>query len=169
MKTIVSIALLAVAINTGWGQGMDKISPGSAGKTVVLTNAPTAPASPAAATYIDGAKVTAAFDKGQTLAEAHGYKVMASRRDKPGPVEIHTYETDVFYIIQGTATFVTGGTCADAKITGPGQLRGTSITGGVTHHLKKGDVIIVPAGLPHQFTEASNPFLYFTVKPIKME
>jgi len=170
MKTIVSIALLAVAINTGWGQGIEKISPDSAKQVVVLTNAPTAPASPAAAaTYIDGAKVTAAFDKGQTLAEAHGYKVMASRRDKPGPVEIHTYETDVFYIIQGTATFVTGGACADAKITEPGQLRGTSITGGVTHHLKKGDVIIVPAGLPHQFTETSNPFLYFTVKPIKTE
>ncbi|MGD0017113.1 MAG: cupin domain-containing protein [Verrucomicrobiia bacterium] len=169
MKTIVSIALLAAAINTGWGQCMDKISPDIAGKAVALTNAPNAPASPVAATYIDGAKVTAAFDKGQTLAEAHGYKVMASRRDKPGPVEIHTYETDVFYIIQGTATFVTGGTCADAKITAPGQLRGTSIIDGVTHHLKKGDVIIVPAGLPHQFTEASNPFLYFTVKPIKAE
>ena len=166
MKTIVSIVLLAAAINTGLGQGMDKISPDSTRKPVALTNAP---ASPAAATYIDGATVTAAFDKGQTLAEGHGYKVMASRRDKPGPVEIHAYETDVFYIIHGTATFVTGGTCADTKMTGPGQFRGTSIIGGVTHHLKKGDVIVVPAGLPHQFTEASNPFLYYTVKPIKAE
>jgi mannose-6-phosphate isomerase-like protein (cupin superfamily) len=146
MKIIVSIALLAVAVSTGRAQ---------------VAAAP--------ATYIDSAKVTAAFDKGQTLAETRGYKVMASRREKPGPVEIHTYETDVFYIIQGTATFVTGGTCADAKITEHGQLRGTSITGGETRHLKQGDVIIVPAGLPHQFTEVSNPFLYFTVKPIQAE
>jgi quercetin dioxygenase-like cupin family protein len=45
-------------------------------------------------------------------------------------------------------------------------MRGTAITGGETHHLKKGDVIIVPNGTPHQFIETSNPFLYFIVKPI---
>jgi quercetin dioxygenase-like cupin family protein len=61
---------------------------------------------------------------------------------------------------------VTGGTMVDGKEVSPGQMRGTSITGGETHHLKKGDVIIVPNGTPHQFIETSNPFLYFIVKPI---
>lgn len=149
MKTVFSLSLLASLVVAVHAQDLEKRSP-------------------AAATYIDSGKVAAAFDKGQTLVETPGYKVMASRREKPGPVEIHTYETDVFYILDGTATFVTGGTCADAKVTEPGQLRGTSITGGVTHHLKKGDVIVVPAGLPHQFTEVSSPFLYLTVKPIKV-
>jgi len=165
MKTIASIALIVVAICTSRAQVMENAATDQTKKTMIATSS----LSSSQATYINHAKVLAALEKGQTLAETPGYKVMASRREKPGVVEIHTYETDVFYIIEGTASFVTGGTCADAKATEPGQLRGTSITGGVTNHLSKGDVIIVPAGLPHQFTEVSNPFLHFTVKPIKTE
>src|SRR5882762_9361185 len=117
-------------------------------------------------TYIDSGKVSAAFGKGMPLIETPGYKVHAGRRERPGLVELHTQETDVIYVVDGTATFVTGGTMVDGRLVSPGQLRGTSITGGNTHHLKKGDVIIVPNGTPHQFTETSNPFLYFIVKPI---
>ena len=47
--------------------------------------------------------------------------------------------------------------CAD-------ELRGSSISGGEAHQLKKGDVIIVPVGVPHWFKEVSNPFLYYVVK-----
>ena len=116
--------------------------------------------------YIDNEKVSAAFAKGMPLIETPGYKVHAGRRERPGLVELHTQETDVIYVVDGTATFVTGGTMVDGKLVSPGQLRGTSIIGGDTHHLKKGDVIIIPNGTPHQFTETSNPFLYFIVKPI---
>src|ERR1017187_608689 len=124
------------------------------------------PKAVAPVTYIDSEKVSAAFAKGGPLLETPGYKVHAGRREKAGLVELHTQETDVFYIVDGTATFVTGGTMVDGKLVSPGQMRGTSITGGETHHLKKGDVIVVPNGTPHQFTETSNPFLYFIVKPI---
>ena len=117
-------------------------------------------------TYIDSEKVSATFAKGGLLIETPGYKVQAGRRERPGLVELHTQETDVFYIVDGTATFVTGGAMVGGKEVSPGQMRGTSITGGETHHLKKGDVIVVPNGTPHQFTETSNPFLYFIVKPI---
>jgi mannose-6-phosphate isomerase-like protein (cupin superfamily) len=92
------------------------------------------------------------------------YKVMTSRRVAPGVVEIHTLDTDVFYILDGTATFVTGGTAVDSKQIGPNEFHAKSITGGTEHHLSKGDVIIIPNGTPHQFTEVSNPFLYFVVK-----
>ena len=124
------------------------------------------PKAVAPVTYIDSEKVSAAFAKGAPLIETPGYKVHAGRRERPGLVELHTQETDVFYIVDGKATFVTGGTMVDGKTVSPGQMRGTSITGGETHHLKKGDVIIVPNGTPHQFTETSSPFLYFIVKPI---
>jgi mannose-6-phosphate isomerase-like protein (cupin superfamily) len=124
------------------------------------------PKAVAPVTYIDSVKVSAAFAKGGPLIETPGYKVHAGRRQGPGLVELHTQETDVFYIVDGTATFVTGGTMVDGKLVSLGQMRGTSITGGETHHLKKGDVIIVPNGTPHQFIETSNPFLYFIVKPI---
>jgi glc operon protein GlcG len=128
--------------------------------------APAEPKTLAPVTYVDSEKVSAAFAKGLPLVETPGYRVLAGHRQGPGLVELHTRETDVFYIVDGTATFVTGGTMVDGKEVSPGQMRGTSITGGKTHHLKKGDVIVVPNGTPHQFTETSNPFLYFIVKPI---
>jgi mannose-6-phosphate isomerase-like protein (cupin superfamily) len=93
------------------------------------------------------------------------YKVMAARRvAAPAAVEIHTLDTDVFYIVDGSATFVTGGTAVDPKEVGPNEIHATSIVGGTEHHLSKGDVIIIPHGTPHQFLQVTNPFLYFVVK-----
>ncbi|HTS15948.1 MAG TPA: hypothetical protein VMP11_00090 [Verrucomicrobiae bacterium] len=166
MRIFVSIALLAVVVTPIRAQDAQKRPLDVADAAAASTNAQL---SAVPATCFDSATVAAAFNKGQPLVQTPGYKVIAGRRELPGRVEIHVYETDVFYIVDGTATFVTGGACADAKIVSPGQLLGTTITGGVTHHLKKGDVIIIPAGLPHQFTEVSHPFLYFIVKPIKAE
>ena len=144
MKNFIAIALVAMLVS------------------VVFSDQKTV----APVTYLDSEKVSAAFAKGMPLIETPGYKVHAGRRERPGLVELHTQETDVIYVVDGTATFVTGGTMVDGKLVSPGQLRGTSITGGETHHLKKGDVIVVPNGTPHQFIETSNPFLYFIVKPI---
>ncbi|MGH7380984.1 MAG: heme-binding protein [Candidatus Methylomirabilales bacterium] len=119
-----------------------------------------------AVTYIPSDKVKAAFAKGVPLLEVEGYKVHASRRDAPGIAEVHTWEIDVIYVLEGSATFVTGGTLVDPKTTEPGQIRGPSIQGGETRRLAKGDVIIVPNGVPHWFKEVQGPFLYFVVKPI---
>jgi len=90
--------------------------------------------------------------------------VHASRREKPGMAEIHTKDADIVYVLDGAAALVTGGTAVDARVTEPDELRGSSIIGGEVHELKKGDVIIVPAGVPHWFKEVSNPFLYYVVK-----
>jgi mannose-6-phosphate isomerase-like protein (cupin superfamily) len=92
------------------------------------------------------------------------YKVIVSRRVAPGAVEIHLKDTDVFYVVDGSATFVTGGTAVDQKQIGPNEFHATSITGGTEHHLGKGDVIIIPHGVPHQFTAINGTFLYFIVK-----
>ena len=88
----------------------------------------------------------------------------ASRRDAPGQAEVHTLDTDIFYVLEGAATLVTGGEIVDVKDTAPNERRGASITGGVTRRLAKGDVVIIPNGVPHQFTEVQGPFLYYTVK-----
>ncbi len=122
--------------------------------------------SSSAVTYLPSEKVKAAFAKGAPLLEVEGYKVHASRRDAPGIAEVHTWETDVIYVLDGSATFVTGGKIVDPKTTEPGQIRGPSIQGGETRRLAKGDVIIVPKGVPHWFKEVQGPFLYFVVKPI---
>jgi uncharacterized protein GlcG (DUF336 family)/mannose-6-phosphate isomerase-like protein (cupin superfamily) len=120
----------------------------------------------ASTTYFDRDMVAAAFAKGQPLLEVPGYKVHASRRDAPGVAEVHLWETDVIYVLDGEATFVTGGTVVEPQATEPGQIRGTVIEGGTERHLAKGDVIVVPANEPHWFKEVSAPFLYFVVKPI---
>jgi glc operon protein GlcG len=118
-----------------------------------------------AVSYFDAAGVRSAFDKGAVLFnEGRSYMVHASRREKPGLAEIHTKDADIVYVLDGTATLVTGGTAVDAKTIEPDELRGASIEGGETRQLKKGDVAIVPAGVPHWFKEVSNPFLYYVVK-----
>jgi len=123
-------------------------------------------ATPSKVTYFDKEKVAAAFAKGAPLIEVEWYKVHASRRDGGGMAEVHMRETDVIYVLEGTATFVTGGTVIDGKMTTPGEIRGAAIQDGQTRRLAKGDVVIVPEGTPHWFKEVEAPFLYFVVKPI---
>ena len=62
------------------------------------------------------------------------------------------------------ATQVLGGTVVDGKQTGPGQIRGSKIEGGQTYQLGKGDVMWVPAGMPHWFPEIREPLGYLLVK-----
>ena len=117
-------------------------------------------------TYFDSATVSAAFSKGTVLFDGQGgnYMVHVSRREAPGMAEIHTKDADIVYVLDGTATLITGGTAVEAKTTAPDELRGAAITGGDTRELKKGDVVIIPAGVPHWFKEVTNPFLYYVVK-----
>ncbi len=115
-------------------------------------------------TYFDKEKVAAAFKKGMPLIEIANYKVHASHREASGMVEIHSKDTDIIYVLDGTATIVTGGTIVDGKTTAPDEIRGASIQGGDTRRLVKGDVMIVPNGVPHWFTKVTNPFNYYVVK-----
>ena len=91
--------------------------------------------------------VKAAFAKGSPLIEVGDYKIHASRRESmPGLAEIHTRDTDIIYVLQGSATLVTGGSAIDAKSTGPEELRGTAIDGGETREIGVGDVVVIPNG-----------------------
>lgn len=118
-----------------------------------------------AARFVDAQAVSAAFAKGQPLLETAGYKVHASRRVEPGQAEIHTLDTDVIYVVDGSATLVTGGKAVGTKEVAPNEIRGTRIEGGDEHRIAKGDVIIIPNGVPHQFTEVSGELHYFVCKP----
>jgi mannose-6-phosphate isomerase-like protein (cupin superfamily) len=128
---------------------------------------PAAAADTSGVIQIDGEKMAAAFAKGGSLLQTNNYKVMAGRRVAPGEVEIHEKDTDVFYITEGSATFVTGGTADGQHTVSPGEIRAPKIAGGEEHHLSKGDVIVIPPGVPHQFTAVEGPFLYFVVKVSK--
>lgn len=128
---------------------------------------PPRPATPSTVTVIPNAEVLDAFKKGRGMVESDDYKVNAGRRDAVGEAEQHARETDFFYVVEGTATIITGGTIQSPKTVSPGEIRGAGITGGETHTLTKGDVIVIPHGVPHWFDSISKaPFLYFVVKSI---
>jgi glc operon protein GlcG len=79
--------------------------------------------------------------------------------------EVHVRDTDVIYVLEGTATVITGGEVVEGKTIGPDEIRGSAIRGGTEQRLVKGDVFIVPNGVPHLFKELQAPFLYYVVKP----
>lgn len=118
-------------------------------------------------TYFESKDVREAFDKGAVLidgSDGRNYMVHASRRDKPGMAEVHTLDTDVIYVVEGSATIVTGGTVDEPKEIAPNEIRGLGINGGETRRLSKGDVITVANGTPHWFKEVEGTLLYYVVK-----
>jgi len=119
----------------------------------------------ATVSFFDKRSVEQAFAKGAVLFDSsEKYMVHTSRREQPGMAEIHTKDADIVHVLDGTATLVTGGTAIDARNTAADEFRGTRIEGGDTRELKKGDVVIIPAGVPHWFKEVTNPFIYYVVK-----
>ncbi len=140
--------------------------------TLALMIAAIAVAQSPAVTHIDHDKVAAALSGSSRsivgpLVATKDYTVSGIKRTMPGQVEIHDHETDIFYVTDGEATFVTGGTIVGAKHTAPGQTRGTDLQGGQTITLRKGDVVTIPAGVPHWFKQVSPSISYLTVKVIK--
>jgi len=105
------------------------------------------------ATLFTSEDVRQKFQTGGLLLETPAYKIDAGRRSGPGTPELHESEVDVMRVVEGSATVVTGG-----------EIKGDRIEGGKAHKLAEGDVIAIPRGVPHQFVEATDPFLYFVVK-----
>jgi mannose-6-phosphate isomerase-like protein (cupin superfamily) len=122
--------------------------------TAALATLGIAGAFPPRVHYIDHDKITAAFVKGAPIIKDEGLEVIANRAVQRG-AEMHDSTNHVFIIMDGEAEFITGGQIIDAKVTAPGQTRGTGIEGGETHHLTKGDVITIPARTPHQWKDTS--------------
>jgi glc operon protein GlcG len=116
--------------------------------------------------FFDKSVVSQSFSKGAVLLDGmnRNYMVNTSRRDGPGQAEIHTLDTDIIYVVDGTASVVTGGTAVDAKEIATNEIRGSRIDGGDMRQLVKGDVIIIPNGVPHWFKQVDGVFLYYTIK-----
>ena len=117
--------------------------------------------------HLDPATVAAALAKGGNLVTRTDLLVSGGHRETGGQVEVHDKETDVLYIVDGEATFVFGGQIVGGRVSGPGQWLGTDITGGQTRRIAKGDVFVVPAGIPHWFKEVPKSVNYFVVKVLK--
>lgn len=118
--------------------------------------------------YVENQKVLENFEKKTNpLVPGEAYRVHTDRRTTNGNIEIHEKETDVFYIVDGSATIIVGGTAVEPRPTRPGQLTAKDIQNGQSYNLKKGDVLVIPAGQPHWFKQVNGFINYFTVKSVK--
>ena len=94
----------------------------------------------------------------------HHYTMLAFRQHSGGG-ELHQNFADIFYIVDGHASVLTGGSLVDAKTTGPGEIRGKAVEGASRQELKAGDVLHIPAGMPHQMLVTDGESItYFVVK-----
>ena len=116
---------------------------------------------------VDGDKVAAALAKGGNLITAPNLSVSGVHRVTAGQVAVHDKETEVLYFLDGEATLVTGGKMVGGTVSRPGQWAGSDITGGQTHHVAKGDVLMIPAGVPHWYREIPKSITYFEVHMIE--
>lgn len=112
----------------------------------------TAGSGPASVIYVPHDKVAATMIKGGPILNEPGLKVLANRRGAAEP-EMHERTNHLFIVVEGEATLVVGGTLVNAKQTSAGQWHASSIKGGQTYHLTKGDVIAIPAKTPHWWKE----------------
>jgi glc operon protein GlcG len=118
----------------------------------------------AEATFFSRGAVAAKFETGGLLLDTPGYKVDAGRRSAPGEVEYHEHVVDIMHVVEGSATVVTGGEMVEPREVGPGEVRASGVEGGTARDLGPGDVLVIPARVPHQFVAVSDPFLYFVAK-----
>lgn len=120
-------------------------------------------------TIIDAARTAAAFAAGGSFLETPEYRVGMARREGPGDAEVHDIDTDIFYVFEGTATLVSGGEMVEPRTVGPNEHRASSTRGGEARTVAKGDIIVIPRGVPHWFNEVSvAPFIYLVVKSTKL-
>lgn len=93
---------------------------------------------------------------------------MVAHREGPGLSEVHDTQADIIFISEGDVTMVYGGTVVDGKTTAPGETRGSGIKGGTEVKLGPGDVLHIPAKVPHQMKLAPGAKVtYFVAKVVQ--
>jgi mannose-6-phosphate isomerase-like protein (cupin superfamily) len=86
-------------------------------------------------------------------------------READGQVEWHETQADVFLVQSGAATLVVGGTMMNGETVGPHEKRNGTIQGGVRRKISAGDIVRIPARVPHQLLlDGSHEFNYFVIK-----
>ena len=104
----------------------------------------------------------------QQKADFGDHLLEISHREATGRAELHKIKDDVIVIQSGAATLLTGGEVIDPKDTAPNEIQGSGIKGGVKHEIGPGDIVNIPAGVPHQFLLApGTQITYLVVKVVK--
>ena len=115
-----------------------------------------------------GQKLDAIKSANEVVATEGNRRFMVAHREGSGLAELHEKEADVMVISAGSVTMVYGGTIVDEKTTAPGEKRGSSIKGGTEAPLGPGDVLHIPAKVPHQMILAPGAQVtYFVAKVVE--
>jgi mannose-6-phosphate isomerase-like protein (cupin superfamily) len=103
------------------------------------------------------------------MLRAHGtYQYLQIRRGRSGVPEVHDRWTDVTMVQAGRATLLSGGRVSGSHVESPGEQRGGTIAGGTSRPVGPGDLMIIPAGIPHQYLIAPGDSLrYLTAKVLQ--
>ena len=93
------------------------------------------------------------------------YQYMAVIRKEPGEPELHSDWDDVVIVRSGTGVLQTGSELVGQRLMSPGNWRGGTIQHSDTRQLSEGDIVVIPAGIAHQFTPSgTRPLTYWAVK-----
>ncbi len=110
-------------------------------------------------------KINAQKVASEQLGRFGNHSFMVAHREGSGEAELHETQTDVFFVQSGEATLVVGGSVSNGRTTSPGEIRGPTISGGEKKKLGAGDVVHIPAKVPHQLmVESGKQFTYFVIK-----
>jgi mannose-6-phosphate isomerase-like protein (cupin superfamily) len=151
-----------------------------AGLAVALASAASASAQPAAVppptkTFTSAAEVAALLAKARTERKADQptlsqrlitlapYGVNLEYRGGVGPAAVHETRAELFHVVEGSGTLVTGGKLRDEKRTDAENLSGAGIDGGETRKVGKGDYFIVPEKTPHWFSVIDKELVLMSV------
>jgi mannose-6-phosphate isomerase-like protein (cupin superfamily) len=101
----------------------------------------------------------------KTLADFPNDLFLLAHREADGQPELHETQADVFFVQSGSATLIVGGTLLNAETTAPHEKRNGTIQGGVRRKLSPGDVVRIPANVPHQVVlNGAREFTYLVIK-----
>lgn len=129
---------------------------------------------------LKNAPTTSVSDQPIRVVDVGGYNVGIFVVNRPkvseqGAILHDNRVSEIYYMLEGAGTLVTGGTLVDpqrvppdsrivAQINGP-SIRGSRIQGGTTRRIAKGDVVIIPGGTPHWWSEIQADTTYLVVRP----
>jgi mannose-6-phosphate isomerase-like protein (cupin superfamily) len=123
--------------------------------------------------FIDTFAKDAITDRAIKVADVGGYRVgifgVLRPKAMPGDAILHETKTsEVYYMLAGSGTLVTGGFIRDFKAGADGKVgttRGTRIEGGVTRKVNVGDIIVIPGRTPHWWSSLESDIRYMIIRP----
>lgn len=99
----------------------------------------------------------------QRILQLAPYNANLEYRASVGPASIHERDAEIFYVIDGSATMMTGGKLVNESRTNPANLTGTGIEGGTSRNIAKGDFIVVPENTPHWFSAINGTLILMSL------